>query len=183
MWAMRGCTLVGRSFVKAGFRSTTKRRDGHKERGGSFTEATIITPCFLIVILLSIQFMIISFRAVTLQWITTVVMRDIALWNISASQKSSDSTAVYNYGQQRANSLASSIGIELDRAITPPAYCVTRVSQGAGCTNTWQSGDTLQLQLRYNIPLFFTRLFFVNIPTQTVTGTAVAVAENLPQNN
>ncbi len=170
--------------MKAGSKQVSTYRESRKERGGSFADATIITPCFLIVVLLSIQFMIISFRAVTLQWITTVVMRDIALWNSGVNQRSSNSTEVSSYGQQRANSLASSIGIALDPATSPPAYCVTNVTQSAAaCTANWVSGDTLQLQLRYNIPLFFTRLLFVNIPTQTVTGTALAVADNFPQNN
>jgi hypothetical protein len=188
-WFKRGFSWVEGSFVKAGFRSSTKRRDGRKERGGSFADATVITPCFLIVILLSIQFMIISFRAVTLQWITTVVMRDIALWR-GSSGPTQDSKIVFNYGKSRANTLASSIGIQLDEPqSSSQAFCVKTITNGAlsSClvdtAANWAPGTALQLQLRYNIPLFFTKLLFVNIPTQTVTGTALAVADNFPQNN
>jgi len=182
--------------VKAGFGSTNKRIDGRKERGGSFADATVITPCFLIIILLSIQFMIVSFRAVTLQWITTVVMRDIALWRpvrtdeIGLQPTQPVVQRVFDHGKDRANALARSIGIQLDQTqSTPQAFCIRTITSGvtspcfADTNPQWTPGTALQLELRYNIPLFFTKLLFVNIPTQTVTGKALAVADNFPQNN
>lgn len=166
--------------------SVSKRRNHRTERGGSFTEAVVITPCFVIVVLMSIQFMVISFRAVTLQWITTVVMRDIALWDDYSTgspppKKSEDPAKVLQSAQERANSLAASIGIKLDQ--TDNAFCLSNITTSGICIRTWSPGDTLELKLRYNIPLFFSRLLFVNIPTQTVTGTATAVVENLAQRN
>jgi hypothetical protein len=173
--------LQGECIVRVPHSTTFKKSRSVRERGSTYAEAAIITPCFLIVVLMSIQFMIISFRAVTLQWITTKAMRHLALWEVNTDGTTTTSPSQsHAFAYRQVSAFASAVGI---RNIPQSAFCVQNLDNPGGCTTTWSAGDTLQLQVTYTIPLFFTRLLFVQIPTQTVTGTAVAVVENLPQNN
>jgi hypothetical protein len=156
--------------------------------------------------------MFISFRALSLQWITTEVMRDLALSRCSPNETdpeciryiTGDGTQLFRtqkrilrlrYAKQRARELAAPLGINLAleqpetcvpfqiQELAPPSSGSTTSSSENRCINLGSPGSLIQVDLTYQMPLFFSRVAFVSIPPLQLRGRAIARVEGFPQIN
>jgi hypothetical protein len=172
----------------------------HPERGGTFAEAAIVTPCFLVVLFVCIQLMVVSFRSLSLQWITTEVTRDLALSRCQPNSqgclpsttsnnqqiwRTRDATLRVQYARTRAQQLATPLGIALQRGVTAESQvCISELQPATGgCSNPGSPGSLIQIDSTYDMPLFFSKFLFVEIPPIRLRGRAITAVENFPQIN
>lgn len=134
------------------------------QQGATMVEAVIALPLFLFIVFVSIEFMILSWRALTLQFIATQAMRTLVTGMCGVK----DGEPVYcddaqdriNYVERVAGELSISYGLgtnpELELCIRlagdREGECRNRTGEKSGLTVV---GNLVEVQTTYGSSLFF----------------------------
>jgi hypothetical protein len=200
VWSNDPLHVRGNRGMRDTLSTNTTVYSSHPQRGSTFAEAAIITPCFLVVLFVCIQFMVISFRSLSLQWITTEVTRDLALsrceprsqgcllFTTSSGQqiwRTRNAGLRLQYARKRAAELATPFGIRLPNDPNDESkVCISELqSPTGGCSNPGSPGSLIQIDSTYDLPLFFSKFLFVEIAPVRLHGRAITAVENFPQIN
>ncbi len=158
--------------------SSRKRRSKRSESGAAIAEAVIAVPLFIFLIFVAIEFMIMSWRALTLQFVATQTMRNIVTGMCADANGNPEycevATRRVDFAIAEARRLSRSYGLGSSADII---VCITRSGERAtDCPNPEISagnpgtvGGLVEVITRYPSPLVF-KMFGINSVGTTLWG-------------